>query len=35
MSTFALFRGNHDETPFWRDEMPFWDDETGFFDFLS
>jgi len=35
MSTFPLFRGNHDETPFFRDEMPFWDDETGFFEFLS
>jgi len=34
-STFPLFRGNHDETPFWRDEIPFWDDETGFFEFLS
>jgi len=23
MSTFNLFRGNHDETPFWRDETGF------------
>jgi len=34
-STIPFFRGNHDETPFFRDEMPFWGDETGFFEFLS
>ncbi len=34
-STFTLFRGNHDETPFWRDEMTFCGDETCFFEFLS